>query len=64
MSFRELRNFAEVMRALGYQRLVSVENFRNPNFELVASTLYWMVKRYDPDIHVDDSVPMNRFGIR
>ena len=46
MSYRELRNFAELMRALGYQRLVSVENFRKPNFELVASALYWMVKRW------------------
>lgn len=45
MSYRELRTFAEMMRALGYQRLVSVENFRKPNFELVASALYWMVKR-------------------
>lgn len=56
MSFRELRNFAEHMRALGYQRLVSVENFRTPNFELVASVLYWMIKRYDPDIIVSDSI--------
>ncbi|KAJ8601578.1 hypothetical protein CTAYLR_005234 [Chrysophaeum taylorii] len=56
MSYRELRNFAEQMRALGYQRIVSVENFRTPNFELVASVLYWMVKRYDPDISVSDSI--------
>lgn len=56
MSFRELRNFAEHMRALGYQRLVSIENFRTPNFELVASVLYWMIKRYDPDIIVSDSI--------
>ena len=50
MSFRELRNFTELMRALGYPRLISVENFRTPNFELVADVLYWMVKRYDPDM--------------
>ena len=56
MSFRELRNFTELLRALGYQRLVSVENFRQPNFELVASVLYWMVKRYDPDINISDSI--------
>ena len=56
MSYRELRNFAELMRALGYQRLVSVENFRKPNFELVASALYWMVKRYDPEINVSDCI--------
>lgn len=56
MSYRELRNFAEMMRALGYQRLISVENFRSPNFPLVASTLYWMVKRYDPDIVMSDNI--------
>ena len=40
MSFRELRDFTEVMRFLGYPRIVSVENFRTPNFALVADALY------------------------
>ena len=44
------------MRALGYPRLVSMDNFRAPNFQLVADSLYWMVKRYDPDIHVSDNI--------
>ncbi|CAM9363811.1 unnamed protein product, partial [Phaeothamnion confervicola] len=56
MSFRELRNFTEMMRALGYTRLISLDNFRTPNFELVADILYWMVKRYDPDIAVSDNI--------
>jgi clusterin-associated protein 1 len=46
MSFRELRNFCEMMRALGYPRLISMENFRKPNFELVADILYWLALRY------------------
>lgn len=45
MSFRELRNFCEIMRGLGYPRLISIENFRNPNFELVADILYWLAQR-------------------
>ena len=45
MSFRELRNFTETMRCLGYPRLISMENFRTPNFELVADLLYWLLKR-------------------
>lgn len=49
MSFRELRNFTELLRQLGYPRLISLENFRRPNFELVADILYWMVRLYDPD---------------
>ena len=34
MSYRELRNYTEIMRALGYPRLISLENFRKPNFEV------------------------------
>ncbi|CAN0287693.1 unnamed protein product [Ectocarpus fasciculatus] len=44
------------MRALGYPRSVSMDNFRAPNFQLVADVLYWMVKRYDPDIAVSDNI--------
>lgn len=45
-------DMAEMLRALGYPRLVSVENFRSPNFPLVAEVLAWVVKRFDP--HADD----------
>lgn len=56
MSYRELRNFTEIMRALGYPRLISMENFRKPNFELVADILFWMVRLYDPETSVSDRV--------
>lgn len=49
MSYRDLRSFTEMMRALGYSRLISMENFRNPNFPLVAEILVWLVQRFDPD---------------
>ncbi|CAG0920706.1 unnamed protein product [Notodromas monacha] len=52
MSYRDLRAFCEMMRGLGFPRLVSVENFRNPNFPLVAELMAWLVKRYDPDVDV------------
>merc|ERR1719390_15772 len=26
-----------------------MDNFRTPNFELVADILYWLLKRYDPN---------------
>jgi clusterin-associated protein 1 len=61
MSFRELRDFTEIMRALGYRQLISVENFRTPNFYLMADVLHWLVLRYDnspeldPDISTEDS---------
>lgn len=67
-----MTDFTEIMRALGYPRLISVgahvtysslsryngwklsidfgmftqvENFRTPNFALVAHILYWLVER-------------------
>lgn len=56
MSYRELRNFTEMMRALGYPRPISMENFRKPNFELVSDLLYWMVKKYDPSSSVSEEI--------
>lgn len=56
MSFRELRNFCEVMRSLGYPRLVSCENFRTPNFELVADILHWLIHRFEPNSHIPDDI--------
>ncbi|XP_011641997.1 clusterin-associated protein 1 [Pogonomyrmex barbatus] len=50
MSYRDLRNFTEIMRVLGYPRLISIANFRVPNFPLVAEILIWLVKRFDPDV--------------
>jgi clusterin-associated protein 1 len=56
MSFRELRNFCEVMRSLGYNRLLSMENFRTPNFMLIADCLDWLVRRYDPAVTIPDDI--------
>ncbi|RZF34580.1 hypothetical protein LSTR_LSTR015740 [Laodelphax striatellus] len=49
MSYRDLRNFTEMMRTLGYPRLISMENFRSPNFALVAEIVIWLSKRFEPD---------------
>ncbi|MBN3306421.1 CLUA1 protein, partial [Amia calva] len=56
MSYRDLRNFTEMMRALGYPRLISMENFRTPNFTLVAEILVWLVKRYEPQMDIPSDV--------
>jgi len=56
MSYRELRNFCEIMRSLGYHRNISMENFREPNFELVADILYWFALRYDPKADISDNI--------
>uniref|UniRef100_V9KPV1 Clusterin associated protein 1 n=1 Tax=Callorhinchus milii TaxID=7868 RepID=V9KPV1_CALMI len=60
MSFRDLRNFTEMMRALGYHRLISMENFRTPNFPLVAEILVWLVKRYEPHTDIPTDVDMEQ----
>nr|XP_057934354.1 clusterin-associated protein 1-like [Doryrhamphus excisus]XP_057934356.1 clusterin-associated protein 1-like [Doryrhamphus excisus] len=52
MSFRDLQNFTEMMRALGFPRLISVENFRTPNFTLVAEILIWLTQCYDPQMEI------------
>ena len=49
MSYRDLRSLTEMMRALGYPRLISIENFRTPNFQLVSEMMAWLVKRFDPN---------------
>ncbi|KAG5332903.1 CLUA1 protein, partial [Acromyrmex charruanus] len=41
-----------MMRVLGYPRLISLANFRMPNFPLVAEILVWLVKRFDPDVDI------------
>lgn len=41
-----LTGLCERMRALGCKQFVSMENFRTPNFELVAELLFWLLRRY------------------
>jgi len=50
MSYRDLRNFTEMLRSLGYPRLISIENFKAPNFQLVAEILKWLIHRYDYNV--------------
>jgi clusterin-associated protein 1 len=56
--FNQLRlaDFAECMRSLGYPRVISMENFRSPNFELVADCLEFLVTRYDETAVVDGDI--------
>lgn len=60
MSFRELRNFCEMMRSLGYPRIISMENFRVPNFKLVAEIIFWLIKRFDPKADIPDIIEEER----
>ena len=62
MSYKDLKNFCEMSRVLGYNRLISVENFRQPNFPLLGELLKWLVKRYDPhsDLPTDTETESDR----
>lgn len=60
MAYREVRDFCEIMRSLGYSRVISLENFRTPNFELVADILYWLALRVDPDCNIPDDIEEER----
>jgi len=56
MSYRECRSLCEMLRALNYNRIVSLENFVKPNFELVADILYWLAQKYDPNNDISDDI--------
>jgi clusterin-associated protein 1 len=62
MSFRDLRSLTEMMRALGYPRLISLENFRQPNFRLVSEMLTWLVKRFEPTADLPTDVETEQVG--
>ena len=56
MSFRELQNFCEMMRSLGYPRTISMENFRVASFKLVAEVIYWLATRFDKKVDISDNI--------
>ena len=56
MSFREQRNFIEILRSLGYQHTISFDSFRQPNFVLVADILFFLITRYDPTLRLSDAI--------
>ena len=60
MSYRELRNFCEIMRSLNYPRTVSMENFRVSNFKLTAEIIFWLIKRFSPKYKISDNIEDER----
>eukprot|EP00033_Pygsuia_biforma_P003417 GCRY01003744.1.p1 GENE.GCRY01003744.1~~GCRY01003744.1.p1 ORF type:complete len:392 (-),score=82.04 GCRY01003744.1:307-1482(-) len=56
MSYRELRNFSERLKVLGFSKSISIESFKNPNFDLMAEILLWLIRKYDPTISVYDDI--------
>jgi clusterin-associated protein 1 len=52
MTFRERKQFAQIMRALGYPKPLGIDSFDSPNFGVMADLLQWLTALYDPDIVV------------
>ena len=50
MSFRELRQFTEIIRVLGYPQPIGIDSFDTPNFGTMANLLQWLATSYDPEI--------------
>lgn len=55
-TFRDIRYFCEMMRTLGYTRIISLDSFKKPNFELVAEILDWLVLRFDPNAEIPENI--------
>eukprot|EP01002_Notosolenus_urceolatus_P001813 NODE_1476_length_1404_cov_72.596310_g1225_i0.p1 GENE.NODE_1476_length_1404_cov_72.596310_g1225_i0~~NODE_1476_length_1404_cov_72.596310_g1225_i0.p1 ORF type:complete len:433 (+),score=143.33 NODE_1476_length_1404_cov_72.596310_g1225_i0:50-1348(+) len=64
MSFREIRKFIEIMKHLGYQRLISMESFRTPNPELTTEIIMWLMIRHDPTFDIADDISTEPARIR
>lgn len=64
MSYREIRNFTEIMRSLNYPRTISLQNFFVPNFKLVAEILFWLVRRFDPKYDISDNIEDEKARIK
>jgi clusterin-associated protein 1 len=62
MSYRELRQFAEIIRMLGCPTPIGIDSFDTPNFVLMAQLLQWLSTLYDPElvIHPDLSYEAGR----
>ena len=52
MTYREIRQFTDIIRTLGYPHPVGIDSFDTPNFALMAQLLQWLSTLYDPDIVV------------
>lgn len=50
MTFREIRQFTEIVRSLDYPHPIGIDSFDTPNFGLMSQLLHWLCQLYDPDI--------------
>jgi len=54
--FKDMRRLCEMMRKLGYSRIISLESFKKPNFQLVAEILDFLAMRIDPSADIPQNI--------
>ena len=55
-TYRTHRMLCHMLRALGYQRVISLDSFRKPNFKLVADILYWLCNKLEPNTEISSNI--------
>ena len=58
-----MRKLCEMMRRIGYNRIISLDSFKKPNFELVAEILDWLASRFDPHAEIPDTLETERHRV-
>ena len=58
--FKQVRKLSEMMRTIGYSRIISLDSFKKPNFELVAEMLDWLASRFDPNAEIPSELESDK----
>lgn len=58
-----MRKLCEMMRRIGYNRIISLDSFKKPNFELVAEMLDWLASRFDPNADIPHVLETERHRV-
>ena len=51
------------MRTIGYSRIISLDSFKKPNFELVAEMLDWLASRFDPNAEIPSELETDKHRV-
>jgi clusterin-associated protein 1 len=49
-----------MMRTIGYNRIISLDSFKKPNFELLAEILDWLASRFDPNAEIPSELETDK----
>lgn len=52
-----------MMRTIGYTRIISLDSFKKPNFELIAEMLDWLASRFDPNAEIPSELETDKHRV-